>query len=707
MDMAGVSAAAVDNTNTQVLSEQELAAATLGLLVQPALWSSLRLEVSVDDSAFDRPWTTYWSTRLDPRLGAAQARQRFAAAFDAFVMRRDRIGELLCLAAIIEGFYIEEGPLDPLDEWIGALAERVTPDTRWPSDDVEVRVIACGVGIRLRDPSHPLLAAWAARGSVLVRRLPPGAGRLKLATFLVHYHLWRGEFGRAGVIVDALPGLDVQGLLPLEAMIWYDAVAAYARQTAQHQRGLDAVDAALRLARQHGMGQRDYALHAHGASVALAANDAARAQAHIDAMRAVLDAHPQADQTHYWHYLAGLTLMRGDATRAVELARTALENSGEIGGPTRLATHRSSLGQALLRAGEPALALECFDQALELARPAGAALLDFTATLMRGACLERLGQRDDAAVCIRSAWAEGARRDFRTTAAWWLPEVMTGLVRVALESDTEPAYVRGFVRLHRLEGPDALLAEWPWPLTLRAFGGFEATLNDASLASAAGKTAQRPLDLLRALLAHGATPLPAAKVMSWLWPDSPASAQRKAFDAALLRLRRMLDDARLLRFEGGTLRLDERWCWSDVGALHALMQRIGSAHGAALDTLQDWAQRLLDLMRGPFLGDEGADWIFAARERYRQRFVVTVAQLAAHLEPLDAAAAIRLYQRALEVEPLAESLSRRLMRLHAGRGDHAEALRAWRSCRSMLSLAAGLAPSHETRMLVRELGLPD
>ena len=85
--------------------------------------------------------------------------------------------------------------------------------------------------------------------------------------------------------------------------------------------------------------------------------------------------------------------------------------------------------------------------------------------------------------------------------------------------------------------------------------------------------------------------------------------------------------------------------------------------------------------------------------------MIAVAQLAGHLEPLDATAAIRLYERALDVEPLAESLVRRLMQLHADRGDRAEALRAWRACGTMLSVAAGLAPSRETRALAVRLGL--
>lgn len=660
-------------------------------------------------AAAQTPWTAYWTTRLDTTLQVTEARCLFEAAFHAFDHLGDRPGALLCLAAVIESFYVDETSFDPLDGWIAELQKRLPAHGEWPSDELEARIIACGVGIILRDQSHPLLAAWAQRGAALVRRLKPGAGRLKLATFLVQYHLWRGEFGRTGLIVDALPGLDITGLLPGEAIVWLESVAAHARFSAQHERGIEAVEAALRLARSHGLREHIYALHAYGASLALAAHDQAGAQSHLDAMRPVLERGPQADQTHYWHFMAGLHLLKGDILHAVELARAALDNCGEIGGPYRSALHHLSLGQTLLAANQPVAAIEHLARCAEIAGRIDAGMLRFSAALMHAHALAQTNRTDEALPLLAKALADGARRDYRSTAGWWLPQTIAELARLAIAHDIETGYVRRLVRLHDLPSPDPTLAGWPWPLLLRGFGNFEATLNEQVIAGAdaqtKGKTAQRPRDLLRALIAHGPQPLPVATVLDWLWPDADAAAQRKAFDVALLRLRRLLDDARLVHLEGARLWLDPRFVWSDVGALHELMHRIGSAHGASLAQLQQWGAQLLDLMRGPFLAGDDSDWVQAARQRYRQRFVITVSQLAAHMEALDPAAAIRLYERALDVDPLAESLSRKLMRLHANRGDHAEAMRVWRACCTMLSVAAGLAPSRETQLLARELGL--
>jgi LuxR family transcriptional regulator, maltose regulon positive regulatory protein len=690
-------------------TEQELCMATPGLLAQPALWPQLRLPRVTAASAAHAPWACYWATRTDPTLGIAPSRVLLEAALATFEQQGERTGALLCLAAIIESFYVDEAVLDPLDAWIarlGGLLPASDGPPAWASEELEARVLACGVGILLRNPSHPLLAHWAERGATLVRQLKPGAGRLKLATFLAQYHLWRGEFGRASLIVEALPGLDMRGLLPGEALVWLETLATYARYAAQPERGRQAIDSALQLVRKHGLSEHEYALHAHGAALALAARDESAAQTHLNAMRPVLDREPQADQTHYWHFHAGLALLRGDAARAVELARAALSNSQEIGGPYRTATHALSLGQALLETGEPLAALAHFELALAAAQAIDAGLLLFTARLMRASAFIDLGREADALAELGPAMVEGARRGFRTTAVWWLPVRMAELARMALAHDIEPAYLRRFIRQHGLPGPDAAFEAWPWPLVLRGFGEFEALLDDVCLSRSTGKTAQRPLDLLRALLAHGDSPLPVGTILDWLWPDGEPDAQRKAFDVALLRLRRMLGAAHLVRLEGGRLSLDPRWVWSDVSALHALMQRIGSARSAPPQALREWARQLLGLVRGPFLAGEEAFWIEAARQRYRQRFVITVSQLAAQLEPVDAGASAQLYERALDLEPLAESLSRQLMRLQARRGEHAEALRAWRGCCAMLAVAAGIGPSAETRRLAAELGLP-
>jgi DNA-binding SARP family transcriptional activator len=69
----------------------------------------------------------------------------------------------------------------------------------------------------------------------------------------------------------------------------------------------------------------------------------------------------------------------------------------------------------------------------------------------------------------------------------------------------------------------------------------------------------------------------------------------------------------------------------------------------------------------------------------------------------DFASAADVYRRALEVDNLAESLYRGLMRALAATGDRAEAMNAFRRCRELLSIVLSVKPSAETEQLFRDI----
>jgi DNA-binding SARP family transcriptional activator len=126
-------------------------------------------------------------------------------------------------------------------------------------------------------------------------------------------------------------------------------------------------------------------------------------------------------------------------------------------------------------------------------------------------------------------------------------------------------------------------------------------------------------------------------------------------------------------------------------------------HGDDTAALLALADRLLQLVGAPLLEGIDAPWALAARERTRRRFVLALAPIAQALEARAPQQACVLYERALQADPLAESLSRRLIAAQLARGERAEALRAWHHCKAMLSLH-GAAPSSETVALARQAG---
>lgn len=86
-------------------------------------------------------------------------------------------------------------------------------------------------------------------------------------------------------------------------------------------------------------------------------------------------------------------------------------------------------------------------------------------------------------------------------------------------------------------------ALWPWPLRIYALGRF-ALQRDGITLAVEGKAQKKPLELLRVLVAHGATQAgqgaDVRELVELLWPDLEANAPKASFDMTLMRLRKLL-----------------------------------------------------------------------------------------------------------------------------------------------------------------------
>lgn len=231
-----------------------------------------------------------------------------------------------------------------------------------------------------------------------------------------------------------------------------------------------------------------------------------------------------------------------------------------------------------------------------------------------------------------------------------------------------------------------------WPLCVYTLGRFR-LVRDGRELSFHGKSPRKPLDLLLALIALGAHNVHTAALMRAVWPGEASTDLRNLFDNTLHRLRRLLGRPALLPLSDARLSLDSSQCWVDALAFDRLV-------AAPIDRLgPSDVHDALRLYQGHFLqGDSARPWAAVCRERLRNRLHRLVIAAGERLEfcghHLDAA---DLYERGLEVDPLAEDLYQRLMDCHQRLGQYAEALRVYRRCRDLLAAELGLAPSRATR----------
>jgi DNA-binding SARP family transcriptional activator len=223
-------------------------------------------------------------------------------------------------------------------------------------------------------------------------------------------------------------------------------------------------------------------------------------------------------------------------------------------------------------------------------------------------------------------------------------------------------------------------------LRLYLLGRFEAVRGDTPIPEHAWRR-RRPADLLRLVAVSPDRSLPREEVIATLWPDKDAASGANNLHRALYDLRQILG-GRWLDIERGQLSLQGD-VWLDVDAFE---------RAAAAGTRERLAEAVA-LYRGDLAADSPEPWLSTRRRQLRERFVAAATPLAEEATRAgDAAVAVPLLRRILDLEPRREDAHRELMRLLALTGRRAEALRAYDACEGALRLA-GQVPAEDTRAL--------
>src|SRR6185369_12771412 len=164
-----------------------------------------------------------------------------------------------------------------------------------------------------------------------------------------------------------------------------------------------------------------------------------------------------------------------------------------------------------------------------------------------------------------------------------------------------------------------------------------------------------------------------------LWPDSEESRAYGNLRAAVWRIQRL--HGGLLQAGQGTLRLAPRVC-VDVHRLRAI------AHQLTADAPQvlDHEQLLPIISPDELLPAWDDDWVVDERALLHQLRLRALEDLTAYLlDRADIDGALQAAMRAVTIDPLRESANRALILVHLADGNHAEAVRVYRSFKRRLS----------------------
>ncbi len=196
-----------------------------------------------------------------------------------------------------------------------------------------------------------------------------------------------------------------------------------------------------------------------------------------------------------------------------------------------------------------------------------------------------------------------------------------------------------------------------------------------------------------------------------LWSGSPPNSWTLALSAVVSKLRSRLgalglDRTRIIGHAFGCYQFTApAETWIDIEAALAAVDAAegaltaGSAQGAYGSSLI-----ATTVFRRSFLAGDESAWAERRRSELASFLVRALdCRVEALLANAESELALAHAREAVALEPYRESGYRRLMRVHHGMGDRAQAVRVYGELRSLLDRELGVEPSQETEEAYREI----
>jgi DNA-binding SARP family transcriptional activator len=643
-------------------------------------------------------WLQYWQGCARMQIDLVGARDIHTRAFRAFEEVRDSLGQLLCAAAILNGYYYEYDDFAPMDPWIDAVDRLLADSAKFPDSASELMVhSALLLALTFRQPGHALLPTCVDHVTRMLDAQINVNQRVAAAIALLTYFSFAGEFALGKSLISRIePLTSAPELTALNQAYWSLFVGYHYHLLAEKALAESAFEMSDRVAHENGLSQTAFVSRCFRAYHFSNWYDVPNTKAAIQEAARLRNPARKMDTAQYHlinNALANVTL---DGETAGYHAQLGLTAASTVGSPF--------FRVLWLVCGAPSLVLKgCIDLAEQWLADAwreseGTYLVAYRATILfaRAYIAFRRDDRVRFYGALREALALGRVTETDVFFRFHL-HFMDEMFAEALRAGIDIPYVQELVRKFGVPPPGERIEAWPWPVKIYTLGGFELEL-DGKTAVFSAKAPRKTLALLKALICLGGRDVPDYQLIDALWPEEEGDAARTAFGVAIHRLRKLLGRNEAIELKESHVRLNPDIVWVDAFAFERLASEgLGESNGEANASVG----RALSLYKGSLLpGDSEAPWSTAMREHLRAKFIHHVGQAGAQLEhDQQWQQAIELYLRGLDADSLTESFYQGLMRCHQSMGRRAEALSVYRRMRQTLSVTLGIKPSPESEAL--------
>lgn len=659
-----------------------------------------------------RPWLLYWLGTCRFPLNLSSSLTYLKKAYELFHREEDTSGMLLSWSGIVDGIAFSHYRLDQLDHWINTLEDLMNKVKDFPSQEIGARV-AFGMvaAMALRWPHHPEFYKWAEKASSLTE--PPQMIDIRMWSL---YHLYlrevtMGELEKAAFARNLLSQLiKSRGTSPFLKIMGTLADAIHYQVLGFHEKCIEAVSEGMELSRTTGIHIVDQPLLVHVVMSGINVNDFETAREFLDRLRSSLDPTPSASDIldirnrYIYHFSsARYALVSKDFTQFNRHMDLVFKYGDMMGSPIFKGGEYLMNAIAMHRSKKDKEATEQLEKGSLIAQETQSKMLLFNSFLSQAYFSFEKGDEASGLQLLRTALSIGKDQRLLNT-HFDDPKVTANLCVKALEAGIEVDYVQEIVQRRRLipDQDPIYLENWPWPLKIYTLGRFSILKNGKPIPFSR-KVQERPLFMLKVLIAMGGREIREEDISDILWPEVDGDLAHHSFGTTLYRLRSLIDLPQAIILHEGRLTLDSRYCWIDAWAFERLLKEVEAKRWR--DDAISLSQKAIKIYRGAFLAKETEHpWLISIRERLRSKFLKIVNQLGEYwCQNNQWGMALECYQKGFEVDDLGEEFCKGLMICYQNLGLGANALSLYNRFEKRVKAVLGIGPSSETKALRDEI----
>jgi LuxR family maltose regulon positive regulatory protein len=593
----------------------------------------------------NHPWLLYWKGISLFPTSPEGSMEYFAKAFELFKSGKDAAGSFLALSGMLDSVNFRLDSFFELDRLIAMMEELREEYPQFPTPEIESHVVNSMLNaLTLRQPFNPEWNQWEERGLALSRCITDMDVAVHILCGLAFYRLFFGEIEKVTPILEAIhQKIDAGHASTLAVLSLRDLQAFYYWISADFEKNRWAADDGIALAEATGVHYLDTYLFGHASAGALSIGEIARAEEYLGKMLSAIRTKPSMYGEYFYHNLkAWQCLLEGHLGQASIHASNGLEFSAGMGGPLMIPSPHLIKAIILHQLNDDEKAFEHLSEIRKVTGTSTLFQVEFMIFLIHAQISFDGGDEEAGRDLLRKAMALGRAHGY-ANGFFWVSAPMAKLCVKALESGIETDYVRSLIRKRNLvpDIPPFHLEEWPWPLMFYTLGPFE-MVRDGEPVRFSGKVQQKPLLLLKALIAFGGRDVKEEHLCDALWPDAEGDLAHRSFETTLYRLRQLIGKDKVVHLKEGRLTLDMQSCWVDAFALEQALDEAEALWEAcrncetgsraskerATQAIQ-FTRKAIALYKGHFLEFELVQsWLLSPQERLRAKYIRGIEALA-------------------------------------------------------------------------------